>query len=262
MEGVSYFLFFSLGAALYLLPTLVAGTRKHPQSGAIFMLNLFAGWTFIGWVGAMVWAALAWRLLLFAQTQQRAECPARPWPCPPTTPWPRRAAPAGTLGSLRRGSEPPPPATAPEARPSRSAAGAPSPKPGSSGANPPPAAPLKSRDRRQGADGTPAAEAGPRPAPSWPKAAAPSRTAGRAPSEEVGPPSVQQPPSKQTRRKHHVADALSVSVVQKLRRAVLKGGKIQFAHPVPGHDAQQVGRNLRQAVDVLVGGVVVHGRAR
>ena len=104
----------------------------------------------------------AWRLLLFAQTRQRAECPARPWPWPPTTPWPRRAAPAGTHGSLRRGSEPPPPTTALEARPSRSAAGAPSPKPSSSGANPPPAAPLKSRGRPQGADGTPAAEAGPK----------------------------------------------------------------------------------------------------
>lgn len=43
-------------AAVYFLPTLLARERKHPQAQAIFVLNLFVGWTFIGWVGAMVWA--------------------------------------------------------------------------------------------------------------------------------------------------------------------------------------------------------------
>lgn len=44
-------------AAIYFLPTLIAMSRKRDNTGAIFALNLFAGWTFIGWLVAMVWAA-------------------------------------------------------------------------------------------------------------------------------------------------------------------------------------------------------------
>lgn len=40
---------------LYFLPT-IAGWRKR-HSEAIFYLNLFLGWTFIGWVAALIWAA-------------------------------------------------------------------------------------------------------------------------------------------------------------------------------------------------------------
>jgi hypothetical protein len=42
--------------ALYFMPTLVAVMRHHRQRLAILMLSLFAGWTFLGWVGALVWA--------------------------------------------------------------------------------------------------------------------------------------------------------------------------------------------------------------
>lgn len=42
--------------ALYLLPTYEAWNRKHENLMALGLLNLFLGWTFIGWVGAMVWA--------------------------------------------------------------------------------------------------------------------------------------------------------------------------------------------------------------
>lgn len=41
---------------LYFLPTLVARTRRKSNTRAIFVLNLLAGWTFVGWVVAMVWA--------------------------------------------------------------------------------------------------------------------------------------------------------------------------------------------------------------
>lgn len=50
-------LFVSLG--LYLLPTLIAVHRQHRNSLAIAVLNLLAGWTFIGWIAAIVWALLA-----------------------------------------------------------------------------------------------------------------------------------------------------------------------------------------------------------
>ena len=44
---------------LYFLPTIAAVGRKHHQRTAIFVLNLFLGWTFIGWVAALVMAATA-----------------------------------------------------------------------------------------------------------------------------------------------------------------------------------------------------------
>jgi Superinfection immunity protein len=42
--------------ALLFLPTLVAKSRNHPNTLAIFLVNLFLGWTFVGWVVALVWA--------------------------------------------------------------------------------------------------------------------------------------------------------------------------------------------------------------
>jgi hypothetical protein len=39
---------------IYFIPAYVG--RKHPQSDAIVMLNLFLGWTLFGWVVALVWA--------------------------------------------------------------------------------------------------------------------------------------------------------------------------------------------------------------
>lgn len=49
-------LFIALAAALYFVPWIVASSRKHNNSGAIAVLNIFLGWTFIGWVAALVWS--------------------------------------------------------------------------------------------------------------------------------------------------------------------------------------------------------------
>lgn len=43
--------------SLYMLPTIVALGRKRRSSTAITLLNLLAGWTVVGWVAALVWAA-------------------------------------------------------------------------------------------------------------------------------------------------------------------------------------------------------------
>jgi hypothetical protein len=43
-------------AILYFLPVVVAGTRGHPQQGPIAIINIFLGWTLIGWVVALAWA--------------------------------------------------------------------------------------------------------------------------------------------------------------------------------------------------------------
>jgi hypothetical protein len=45
--------------ALYFLPTIVAGVRRHPNQARIAVLNIFLGWTFVGWVIALVWAVSA-----------------------------------------------------------------------------------------------------------------------------------------------------------------------------------------------------------
>lgn len=42
---------------LYFLPTGMALLREHQNTLAIFLLNLFLGWSLIGWVVALVWAA-------------------------------------------------------------------------------------------------------------------------------------------------------------------------------------------------------------
>lgn len=41
---------------LYFLPYLIANSKGHDQETAIFILNLFADWTIIAWIVALVWA--------------------------------------------------------------------------------------------------------------------------------------------------------------------------------------------------------------
>jgi hypothetical protein len=43
---------------LYFAPTLTAGYLKHRQFTGILLLNMLLGWTFIGWVAALIWAVL------------------------------------------------------------------------------------------------------------------------------------------------------------------------------------------------------------
>jgi len=60
-----FFPFFpgALGAILlfcciipYFLPTIIAFARKKDNAGGVFALNLFLGWTFIGWIASLIWA--------------------------------------------------------------------------------------------------------------------------------------------------------------------------------------------------------------
>lgn len=50
------FIILGLVIAAYLIPTFVASGRGHQNTAAILVLNLFLGWTFLGWVAALVWA--------------------------------------------------------------------------------------------------------------------------------------------------------------------------------------------------------------
>lgn len=42
---------------LYLFPAIIATAREHHQTAAIWVLNIFTGWTFVGWIASLVWAA-------------------------------------------------------------------------------------------------------------------------------------------------------------------------------------------------------------
>ncbi|MBA3662031.1 MAG: superinfection immunity protein [Gammaproteobacteria bacterium] len=49
-------LLFSFAVAIYFIPTFVAKYRNHHNLSAIFLMNLFFGWSFIGWALSLVWA--------------------------------------------------------------------------------------------------------------------------------------------------------------------------------------------------------------
>ena len=42
--------------ALHFLPGIIASRRNHRNALAIWLVNIFFGWTLIGWVVALIWA--------------------------------------------------------------------------------------------------------------------------------------------------------------------------------------------------------------
>ena len=52
-----FFHLFGIWSVMYFLPTIVAAIRSKRDLLAIFLLNLFLGWSVIGWIVAMIWAA-------------------------------------------------------------------------------------------------------------------------------------------------------------------------------------------------------------
>lgn len=44
-----------VASGIYLLPAIIGRNKRNYN--AILILNLFLGWTFIGWVIALVWAS-------------------------------------------------------------------------------------------------------------------------------------------------------------------------------------------------------------
>jgi len=56
-----FFPFFGFGfgipCLMYFLPSIIALARSKRDLLAIFLLNLFLGWSVIGWIVALVWAA-------------------------------------------------------------------------------------------------------------------------------------------------------------------------------------------------------------
>jgi len=42
--------------AIYLIPTIVAYSRKHKNKFSIYLTNLLLGWTGLGWIIALIWS--------------------------------------------------------------------------------------------------------------------------------------------------------------------------------------------------------------
>jgi Superinfection immunity protein len=55
--GLFFFHFFGFWFVMYFLPSIVALIRSKRDTLAIFLLNFFLGWSVIGWIIALVWAA-------------------------------------------------------------------------------------------------------------------------------------------------------------------------------------------------------------
>jgi hypothetical protein len=54
--GFFLFPFFGFGFLMYFLPSVVAFARNKRDTTSIVLLNIFLGWSVIGWVIALVWA--------------------------------------------------------------------------------------------------------------------------------------------------------------------------------------------------------------
>jgi hypothetical protein len=52
--------------AIHFLPTIIAALRNSRSVVGIFLVNLFLGWTVIGWVVALVWALSSDRKVVYA----------------------------------------------------------------------------------------------------------------------------------------------------------------------------------------------------
>ena len=57
--GLLLLAFVCIGLLFYFLPAVIAVMRQHQNTAAIFVLTLLLGWTFLGWVCALVWSFTA-----------------------------------------------------------------------------------------------------------------------------------------------------------------------------------------------------------
>lgn len=54
MDHGGLYLFLLL--VIYFIPSIIALSREHHQSGAISALNILLGWTVLGWIVCAVWS--------------------------------------------------------------------------------------------------------------------------------------------------------------------------------------------------------------
>lgn len=59
--GFLGFPLFIIGLGVYFIPTIVGAARRTRSLVGIVLLNIFLGWTFVGWIGALVWSLVGAR---------------------------------------------------------------------------------------------------------------------------------------------------------------------------------------------------------
>jgi Superinfection immunity protein len=57
LSALLFLPFVGLPFLMYFLPSIIALARSKRDLLSIFLLNLFLGWSVIGWIVALVWAA-------------------------------------------------------------------------------------------------------------------------------------------------------------------------------------------------------------
>jgi hypothetical protein len=55
---VKGFLILAIVGFIYFIPSIYARSQHRRNTAAIFLLNLFLGWTLIGWIIACIWAEM------------------------------------------------------------------------------------------------------------------------------------------------------------------------------------------------------------
>ena len=68
--GFFLFPFFGFGFVLYFLPTIAALVCEKHDKLSIFLLNLFLGWSVIGWIVALIWACKNDRVIYLHDPQR------------------------------------------------------------------------------------------------------------------------------------------------------------------------------------------------
>jgi hypothetical protein len=58
---IGFYLALGSMLALYIAPSIIATVRNHHRLPWIGLLNFAAGWTVVGWIGALVWSVTAIR---------------------------------------------------------------------------------------------------------------------------------------------------------------------------------------------------------
>ena len=54
---VLFLLWAAMALGVYFVPTIVARVRRVPNTGSVLVVNVFLGWTLVGWVVALAMAA-------------------------------------------------------------------------------------------------------------------------------------------------------------------------------------------------------------
>jgi hypothetical protein len=47
-----------LGLGLYVLPTIIAAMRGHPNLAPIVVINILLGWSLLGWAACLAWSLI------------------------------------------------------------------------------------------------------------------------------------------------------------------------------------------------------------